>query len=136
MVKVSTLNTQRDTISWTYKTLLIILGWVCVALGFMGAFLPVLPTTPFLLLAAYFFSKSSPRFHRWLIELPYFGEIIQDWNQNKVIRPKAKMMAISAIVIIFSATLYFTNIHLGLKFMLVIIALSCAAFILTRKSHP
>jgi uncharacterized membrane protein YbaN (DUF454 family) len=136
MVKVSTLNTQRDTISWTYKTLLIILGWVCVALGFMGAFLPVLPTTPFLLLAAYFFSKSSPRFHRWLIELPYFGEMIQDWNQNKVIRPKAKMMAISAIVIIFSATLYFTNIHLGLKFMLVIIALSCAAFILTRKSHP
>lgn len=118
------------------KTILFVLGWVCVLLGFIGALLPVMPTTPFLLLAAYFFSKSSPKFHKWLLELPMFGPLIVDWEQNKVIRPKAKVMSVLTIIAIFSSSIYFANLHIGLNIMLVCIALACIGFILTRKSAP
>lgn len=122
--------------NFAWKTFLFINGWVCVVLGVIGAFLPILPTTPFLILAAYLFSKSSPRVHKWLTGLPYFGDAIIDWEKNKVIRPKAKFMSISLIILTFSASIYFANIHYGLKVMLVCIAVICIAFISTRKSYP
>ena len=118
------------------KTILFILGWVSIILGVIGALLPVLPTTPFLILAAYFFSKSSPKVHSWLTSLPYFGDAIIDWEQNRVIRPKAKWMATFVILVIFSSSIIFTSIHQGLKIMLVVIGSSCLLFIWTRRSYP
>ena len=121
---------------FAFKTILFILGWISVLLGIIGALLPIIPTTPFLILAAYLFSKSSPKVHSWLTSLPYFGDAIIDWEQNRVIRPKAKAMSVFIIVLIFGTSIGLTNLHLGLKVMLVIIGLSCSCFILTRKSNP
>jgi len=60
--------------------LLMIIGWLCIVLGVLGIFLPLLPTTVFILLAAYCFSRSSERFHRWMLEHKYFGEILQTYQ--------------------------------------------------------
>lgn len=119
-----------------YKTLLFTLGCISVILGIIGALLPIVPTTPFIILAAYLFSKSSPRVHSYLTSLPYFGDAIIDWETNRVIRPKAKAMSMFVIVMVFGSSIIFTSIHYGLKIMLVCIAIGCSTFILTRKSRP
>lgn len=117
------------------KPILYVLAWVSFALGFIGAFLPVLPTTPFMILAAYLFSKSSPRMHSWLTSLPYFGDAILEWENNRVIRPKAKVMAIVVLWIVMGASIIFAPVHYGLKIMLAVIGISVSIFIATRKSH-
>jgi len=119
----------------TKKTLLFICGWLSVILGFIGAFLPILPTTPFLILAAYLFSKSSPKYHKWLTSLPYCGDAIIDWEQNKVIKPRAKIWAVSLIILLKGSVIVLTSLHWGLKLMLVVIGVSVVTFILTRKSR-
>ncbi|MGB7270864.1 MAG: YbaN family protein [Albidovulum sp.] len=68
-------------------------GIVALALGAMGMFLPLLPTVPFLLAAGFFFGKSSPRLHRWLLQHPVFGPPIHDWNQRGAISRRAKLLA-------------------------------------------
>ncbi len=122
--------------NFALKTILFILGWISIILGLIGALLPIVPTTPFLILAAYLFSKSSPRVHSWLTSLPYFGDAIIDWEQNRVIRPKAKTLSVLVIIFIFGMSITFTKIHYGLKLMLGVIGLSCTLFIVTRKSQP
>ncbi|MFC5384545.1 YbaN family protein [Aquamicrobium segne] len=70
------------------------LGFFFVALGFIGAFLPVLPTTPFLILAAACFARSSQRLELWLLDHPRFGPLLRDWRLRGAIPRKAKMMAL------------------------------------------
>ena len=81
-----------------YKPILIICGAISLILGLIGAVLPVLPTTPFIILAAYCFSKGSKRLHIWLTSLPYCGRVILDWEKNKVIRPHIKLYAVSLLI--------------------------------------
>jgi len=73
------------------------LGWVMVALGFVGALLPVMPTTIFLILAAACFSHSSPRFERWLLDHQWFGPSIRRWRESRAIPLKAKIVAIASM---------------------------------------
>jgi uncharacterized membrane protein YbaN (DUF454 family) len=117
------------------KTILFILGWVSFVLGIVGALLPIVPTTPFLILAAYFFSKSSPKVHSWLTSLPYFGDAIIDWEKHRVIRPKAKVISTVVIIMVFGASILLGGLHTWLKLMLVIIAACCLGFIWSRKSE-
>lgn len=119
----------------TVKPILFVLGWISFALGFVGAFLPVLPTTPFLILSAYLFSKSSKRFHLWLLNLPTFGPMIKEWEDKKVIRPKVKVYAISVLSLFMSISIFFFNLPNALIIMLVVIWLSVMSFIATRKSQ-
>ena len=69
------------------------LGWFFVALGFVGIFLPVLPTTPFLLLALGCFSRASPRLETWLLGHPRFGPSLQAWRAHGAIGRSAKRVA-------------------------------------------
>lgn len=111
-----------------------ILGWLSLVLGFVGAFLPVLPTTPFLILSAFLFSKSSVKLHQWILSLPTFGPMIKDWEQNKVIRPKAKAMSVTMLSAAIWASIIWGSMAIGLKAMLAAIWLGVGTFILTRKS--
>lgn len=117
------------------KYFLLLAGFLSFILGVIGAFLPVLPTTPFMLLSALCFSKSSEKLHIWLTSLPYFGSAIIDWERNKVIRPRAKFAALGTIWLSIGLTVIFAKLHLGLKIMLILIAFSTSFFIWTRKSY-
>jgi hypothetical protein len=75
---------------------------VCVLLGVIGIFVPVMPTVPFLIIAAWAASRSSPRLHHWLITHPRFGRQLRDWNEHGMVPRKAKWfttlcMAVSAV---------------------------------------
>ena len=83
-----------------------LLGWLCVGLGLIGAFLPLMPTTIFLLIAAWAFSKSSPRWHTWLREHPRFGETICAWEEHHAMPRRAKRIAWATLGVsyLFTAT--------------------------------
>lgn len=71
------------------------LGLALVAIGFVGAFLPVLPTTPFLILAAGCFARSSARLESWLLDHPRFGPLLRAWRDHGAIPRRAKAMALA-----------------------------------------
>lgn len=79
---------------WAFVTL----GWLCVGFGVIGAVLPVLPTTPFLLVAAWAFARSSRRFHDWLIDHPRLGPPVRAWRQHRVVPLRAKIAALSTML--------------------------------------
>lgn len=70
--------------------LLLSLGWLSVTLGVIGIILPILPTTPFLLLASACFMRSSPKFHHWLTHHPYLGPILSNWHTHQAVTAKVK----------------------------------------------
>ena len=74
------------------------LAWVNVGLAIVGAALPLLPTTPFLLVAAFSFSRSSDKWHQWLINHPQFGPLIQDWREHGVISRRTKVWGTVSLV--------------------------------------
>lgn len=74
------------------------LGLVCLALGVIGAFLPLLPTTSFMLLAAFAFARSSPRLHDWLLSHKVFGPLIQNWQSHGAITTQAKIASLISMV--------------------------------------
>lgn len=77
------------------RFLFLCLGWFFVALGIVGAFLPVLPTTPFLLLAVACFARSSPKLEAWLMNHPKFGAPLRNWREKGAIPRRAKITAVS-----------------------------------------
>lgn len=115
------------------KYLWLAIGWVSVALGVAGLALPLLPTTPFLLLAAFCFGKSSPRFHAWLINHPTLGPGIRNWNERRAISPRAKLAAMIALLAALGVSLLIGVDQKILIVQLVVMA-AVAAFILTRNS--
>ncbi|WP_334127622.1 YbaN family protein [Sneathiella sp.] len=121
--------------SQTKKILLLVIGWFFVLLGMIGIFLPVLPTTPFLLVALWAFSQSSERFHDWLYTHRLFGPPLQDWSKHGVIPLHAKIFAVvtmatsATLVILFTATPWW-----GIALMLALM-LAGAGFVLTRPSR-
>ncbi|WP_111639691.1 YbaN family protein [Marinomonas shanghaiensis] len=76
------------------RILYLLLGWFSLISGIIGIFLPLLPTTPFVLLAAWCFSKSSKRFHSWLLNHKFFGPIVHDWQSSDGIPRRARNRAI------------------------------------------
>lgn len=110
------------------------LGWLSVGLGVIGIFLPLLPTTPFMLLAAWLFAKGSPRLHDWICNHPRFGEPIRQWNEHGVINRRAKALAMLAFLVVITASLVFVeNRWVVMIQLLVAIPVSC--FILSRPSE-
>jgi uncharacterized membrane protein YbaN (DUF454 family) len=89
------------------RVLLIILGWICVMLATLGVVLPLLPTTPLLLLAGWCFARSSPRFHHWLLHRSWFGSYLRHWQQHRALPKGAKPKAVALILVTFAVSIYF-----------------------------
>ncbi|MGD8170033.1 YbaN family protein [Vibrio sp. TRT 21S02] len=92
-------------------------GGLSLCLGILGIFLPLLPTTPFLLLASACFMRSSPTFHRWLHQHPTFGPILDNWQQHKAVTRKVKIRGAAFIILSFSFSIWFAP-HMWLKILL------------------
>lgn len=106
-----------------------LLGCIFVVLGAIGAILPLMPTTVFLIIALAFFSKSSPRFHQKLLSNRWFGEDLRRWEEHKTMSRSAKVKATWAIVITFSLSILVLYSRLYLQILLLAIALILLAFI-------
>lgn len=89
------------------QILCLCLGWLMVALAIAGVFLPLLPTTPFLLLAAGLFARSSPRFEQWLLNHPVFGETLRRWREKGAISPRAKITSVALMVATYALFVFF-----------------------------
>ena len=117
------------------KYIYIIFGLICVGLGFVGALLPGLPTTPFILLAAWFFSRSSEKFESWLLNHKIFGPLILNWKKHKAISKKTKLHAIITIFCTFSITVL-VAFTIFIDIIMIVFALLLSIFIYTRKGPP
>ncbi len=102
-----------------------LLGLLCVALGLIGIVLPLLPTVPFMLLAAFFFARSSERLHHWLITHPTFGPPIVDWQERGAIQPRVKWISTVSI-----AAVYAISLALGLKLWLLLLQAAILSLVL------
>ena len=110
-------------------------GLTALGLGIVGIWLPLLPTTPFLLLAAYCFSRSSERLHTWLVTHRQFGPLIENWNQHGAISRRAKWLSAISMLAVFGLSLAFGASRLVLVIQAIV--LGCAAtFVLSRPLPP
>ena len=123
--------------SRTGRALFFALGMFFVILAAAGVVLPVLPTTPFLLLAAAFFARSSPRFYGYLINSRLFGPLIREWRETRTVPLKAKITAVSMIALAGGSSVIFFVRPLWMQLVVasVLIGISIWLFSLpTRKS--
>ncbi|MFN7684795.1 MAG: YbaN family protein [Oligoflexia bacterium] len=121
--------------SQIYRPILVACGFLSLALGVIGIFLPLLPTTPFLLLSAFCFSKGSERWHAWLMRQPHIGPAIDDWNRHGVIRPKAKVMCLSCMALTLVYTVGFATFPIYGRVTVLLICSYVAVFVATRPSR-
>jgi uncharacterized membrane protein YbaN (DUF454 family) len=117
------------------RIILISLGWFFIALGILGVVLPILPTTPFLILALGLFAKSSPHFHQMLLNNRWFGKELRQWETQKSISRQTKRKAAGLIVISFSLSIAILHGKIPLQIFLILMAIGLLFFIGRLKSH-
>jgi uncharacterized membrane protein YbaN (DUF454 family) len=113
----------------------LVTGWMCVGLGLLGAALPLLPTVPFMLLAAACFARASPAVHDWLVNHPRFGPSIRDWRSHGAIGARAKRMAVASMAVSLAIPLALGAAWYVLAMQAAALT-GAAAFVLTRPSPP
>lgn len=116
------------------RMFLIIVGSLSLGLGVLGIFLPLLPTTPLLLLAAACYVRSSGRLYHWLITHKRFGPYIRNYREGNGIPLKAKILGVSLLWISMSFTIIFVIPLISIKILLFLIAAYFTWFILKQKT--
>ena len=117
------------------RPVLIFFGWFCVALGAIGAITPGIPTTVFLIMAAWAFARSPKRFHGWLYGHKYFGPVVSNWDNHRIIPKKAKIMAVSMMSLSLAVVVLFIAKTWMLPLIMAGVMLPAAIYILTRASE-
>jgi uncharacterized protein len=92
-------------------------GWLCVGLAVVGALLPLVPTTPFLLLASWCFYRGSPRIHAWLHRSKWFGPTLDDWQHYHGIRQSMKRRAILMVAAVVGCSLLLNSLPWWLRYI-------------------
>jgi uncharacterized membrane protein YbaN (DUF454 family) len=112
------------------------LGGLFVGLGFLGAFLPILPTTPFLLLASACFLRSSPRLNEKLQRSRLFGPLLRDWQEHSGVRLHVKITAIVVLVAVVTCSILFADLPVPLLILLIVLALIGLVVVLRLRVIP
>lgn len=115
-----------------FRSIVFCLGVLFVILGLIGAFLPIMPTTPFLILASWCFMKSSPRAHKWLHKQPVLGPVLKNWELYRVIRRPIKIIAITTLIFSIGIMWYRLPI-LWLKIATTLILVTVSIFIAVQN---
>lgn len=113
------------------RRVLIVLGSVFVGLGVLGIFIPVLPTTPFLLLAAACYARSSERFYHWLLNHRWFGKYIRTYREGKGIPLRSKVISISLVWLTILFSILFIVHPLAVRIILIVIAAGVTVYLLS-----
>lgn len=113
------------------RSLVFSLGICAVALGVIGVVLPILPTTPFVLLAAWCFLKSSPRAYAWLHQQRFLGPALRNWEERRAISRPTKKLALSMILISL-IIIWWRVPHLWLQIAVTTLLAVVSVFIVTR----
>ncbi|MBN2535396.1 MAG: YbaN family protein [Spirochaetales bacterium] len=116
------------------KVILLIAGNISLSLGVAGIFLPVLPTTPFLLLSAACFLRSSDKLYYWLTHHKMFGNYIRSYLKYKAISIKAKIISISLLWLVIGITIIFFITIIWVKVLLLLIAAGVTIYLLSIKT--
>ncbi len=117
------------------RALLIVLGTLCVALGVLGMLLPVLPTTPFLLLAAACYSRSSDRFYDWLITNRWCGAHIKNYREGRGIPLKQKVVTIAFLWLTIGCTVWWVDWQGWARWILIGIAIGVTIYLVKIKTY-
>jgi len=118
------------------RHLLLVVGFVLTAVGAAGLFLPLLPGTILLILAAWCFANSSARFHTWLFTHPWLGRPVREWEAHRAIRPRAKALAVTMMTLSWIYVTYFVAEGWVLPAIVGAILLASAAYVLARPNGP
>lgn len=105
------------------RGLYIVAGVLCVGIAYLGVLLPGLPATPWVLLASYCFSKSSPRLERWLRRSPIFGRLLRDWDEHRGIRKPVKIIAVCLVVTMVTLSIVLGGLPVWVKCVIAGLAL-------------
>lgn len=117
----------------TFRVFLFSIGLFSTAIGIVGAFVPLLPTTPFILLAAWCFLRSSARAHQWLSRQPVLGTALKQWEESRSISPRAKLAAIGMISL-SAIVLWSKPVGEEVKISVTILLMGISLFIATGNS--
>lgn len=120
-------------ISPVTRALLLVLGLLSLGFGVLGIFVPLLPTTPFLLLSAYCFIRSSNRLYNWLIGNKFLGYYIHNYIENRAIEPRVKWFTIALLWISILTSVITLSLALWIKLLLVAIAVGVTVHILRLR---
>lgn len=118
-----------------FKWILIVAGTIFVGVGIIGIFLPILPTTPFLLLGAACYARGSKRFYNRLINNRWFGSYIKNYQEGKGVPLKVKLFTISLLLITILFSVFFVIQNCWIKIILLLIAFVVTIHILTIKTY-
>lgn len=116
------------------KRLLILAGTICVGIGIIGIFVPILPTTPFLLLAAFCYTRSSNRLHRWLLNNRLFGAYVKNYIEGRGMPLRLKVFTILLLWITIGLTVTLSVQHTAIRAVLILIALGVTLHISLIKA--
>lgn len=116
------------------RVLFSVLGFIFLALGIAGIFIPVLPTTINIIIAAYFFFRSNDRMYRWLIEHPRFGPALRDYRAGLGLPRKAKVYAVATVAVTFAVTMTIAVTSLRGRLIMGLTAVAISAYILSRPT--
>ena len=118
------------------KVILISLGLLCVGLGVLGIFLPLLPTTVFLLIAAACFARSSDRLYRWLLSHKWFGSYIKNWREHKALARKTKITILVILWMTLLISSFIGTDALWVRLILLAVGIGVTTFILRMNTLP
>ncbi len=116
------------------KKLYVVVGTISLFLGLLGIILPLLPTTPFLLLTAYFYSKGSEKFYNKLINNDIVGSYIKNFREGKGISSKTKLFSILTIWLAILSSVYFFDFAIAVKIVLVVIGFTVSLYLWSLKT--
>ncbi|MEW6652796.1 MAG: YbaN family protein [Bacteroidota bacterium] len=117
-----------------YKPIFLIAGWLCIVLGIIGAILPLMPSTVFFILAAWFFARSSEKFYLRLLNDPYIGIHVRNYIEKRGMPLRAKFVSVIMLFVTITISIYFTAREPFSIVMLLSVAFGVAGYIISLNT--